>query len=141
MQNYVRTFACVFNVILTGKETRVYHKSDENSLKDLWSIFLAIWQRWNPMLGAFIILVCAFVFKLILTGNEHIFIFLRISMILNFNGQLAMLICFYHFSQQRWIPSPRLLQHFSWSHLLFPPKFWLFTYLNDFPIVCKIPIG
>jgi hypothetical protein len=37
-------------------------------------------QRWNPMPGAFIILVLASVFNLILTGNEHIFIFLRISM-------------------------------------------------------------
>ena len=72
MQNDVRTFACVFNVILTGIETRGYHKSDENSLKD-------------PCLNFFghlaIIFVCACVFKLILTGNEHIFIFLRISMI------------------------------------------------------------
>ena len=140
MQNYVKIFACVSNVILTGKETRVYHKSDENSLNGPLSIFLAIWQQWNPMPGAFIILVCACVFKLILTGNEHIFIFLRISMInliLMANWQ-----CWYVFiSQQWWIPRPRLLQHFDWSHLLFPPKFWLLTYLNNFPIVCKIPIG
>ena len=39
MQNYVRTFECVFNVILTRKETRVYHKSDENSLNGPLSIF------------------------------------------------------------------------------------------------------
>ena len=36
---YVITFACVFNVILTGKETRVYHKSGKFFKRSMINFF------------------------------------------------------------------------------------------------------
>ena len=135
----MKTFACFFNVILKRKETRVYHKSDENSLKDPcadpWSILFGhlatkkfhfsmctcfqtdIDRKWTHFylfknFHDYILMAnwqCWYVFIIVVNNGEF---YAR-----SFYNILVEVICFFHLN------------------------FWLLTYLNNFPIFGKIPIG